>query len=148
KVKLTHVAYKGAGQAITDVIAGHVPLASFTLTAARAQISAGQVVALAMSSAQRMSDFPNVPTLAELGYPDLVATAWLGFAGPAALPAPIAARMNKEVGTALDAPRVKARLVDEAFEIRKMSPSQITDFVRDETAKWGPLARRLTPSGQ
>jgi tripartite-type tricarboxylate transporter receptor subunit TctC len=147
-IKLSHVAYKGAGQAIADLIAGHVKLASFTLTAARTQITAGQVVALAMSSAQRMPQFPNVPTLAELGYPDLVATAWLGLAGPAGVPTPIVDRLNKEVGHALEVPRVRERLIGEAFEIRAMQPKEIADFVQAETTKWTPLAKRLMSSAQ
>jgi tripartite-type tricarboxylate transporter receptor subunit TctC len=142
-IKLSHVAYKGAGQAMADVTAGHVKVASFTSTAARGQIGSGQVLPLAVSSMRRMPELPNVPTLTELGYPELASTSWLGIAAPAKLPKPIVERMNKGVGAALGAVNVNKRLVDEGFETRAMQPEEIVEYIQSETAKWGPLARKL-----
>ena len=99
-LKISHVAYKGAGQAMNDLLAGHVPMGSLTWTAAIGNCG-GTVIPLAVSSSQRMPGFPNVPTLKELGYPDLAVTTWFGFAAPAGVPAPIVARMNREIGIAL-----------------------------------------------
>jgi tripartite-type tricarboxylate transporter receptor subunit TctC len=142
-IKLSHVAYKGAGQAITDLVAGHVQMGSMTWTAALGQLQAKTIIPLAVSSTRRMPEFPDVPTLRQLGYPDLAVTTWFGFAAPAGLPSTIALRMNEEIGNALDAPAVKDRLIAEGFELEKMSPEELTAFVRDGLAKWGPLAKRL-----
>jgi tripartite-type tricarboxylate transporter receptor subunit TctC len=147
RLALSHVAYKGAGQAMTDLIAGHVQLGSITWTAALGQIRAGAIVPLAVSSARRMPEFPDIPTLKELGYPDLVVTTWFGLAAPANLPGPIGLRMNREVGVALDTPKVRDRLRAEGFELEKMSPSEMTLFVRSELEKWRPLVNRLSQSG-
>jgi tripartite-type tricarboxylate transporter receptor subunit TctC len=143
-VKLAHVAYKGAGQAVNDLVAGHVQMGSMTWTAALGQMQAGALVPLAVSSARRMPGFPDVPTLRELGYADLAVTTWFGFAAPAGLPQPITLRMHDEVGAALAMPSVRDRLVAEGFELETMSPAELTRFVADEIAKWGPLAKRLT----
>jgi tripartite-type tricarboxylate transporter receptor subunit TctC len=142
-VKLAHVAYKGSGQAITDLIAGHVQMGSMTWTAALGQMQAKTIIPLAVSSTRRMPEFAEVPTLKELGYPDLAVTTWFGFAAPAGLPAEITLRMNQEIGNALDAPAVKDRLVAEGFELEKMSPQEVTAFVRAGFERWGPLAKRL-----
>jgi tripartite-type tricarboxylate transporter receptor subunit TctC len=142
-VKLAHVAYKGSGQAITDLIAGHVQMGSMTWTAALGQMQAKTIIPLAVSSTRRMPEFPEVPTLKELGYPDLAVTTWFGFAAPAGLPAEITRRMNQEIGNALDAPAVKDRLIAEGFELEKMSPQEVTAFVRAGLERWGPLAKRL-----
>ena len=88
-----------------------------------------------------MPGFPDVPTLKELGYPDLAVTTWFGFAAPAGLPSAITRRMNQEVGNALDDPSVKDRLTAEGFELEKMSPEEVTAYIRGGLAKWGPLAR-------
>jgi tripartite-type tricarboxylate transporter receptor subunit TctC len=90
-----------------------------------------------------MPEFPDVPTLKELGYPDLAVTTWFGFAAPAGLPPTITLRMNQEIGSALDAAPVRDRLTAEGFELEKMSPDALTAFVRDGLAKWGPLAKSL-----
>jgi tripartite-type tricarboxylate transporter receptor subunit TctC len=142
-VKLAHVAYKGSGQAITDLIAGHVQMGSMTWTAALGQMQAKTIIPLAVSSTRRMPEFPQVPTLKEVGYPDLAVTTWFGFAAPAGLPAEITLHMNQEIGNALDAPAVKDRLVAEGFELEKMSPQEVTAFIRAGLDRWGPLAKRL-----
>src|SRR5579883_2152482 len=142
-VKLAHVAYKGAGQAINDLVAGHVQMGSMTFTAALGQMQAGALIPLAVSSSARMPEFPMVPTLKELGYPELAVTTWFGFAAPAAVPTAITLRMNEAVGDALAAPAVKDRLQAEGFELQKMSPAEVTAYVRSSLERWGPLAKRL-----
>jgi tripartite-type tricarboxylate transporter receptor subunit TctC len=146
-IKLSHVAYKGAGQAITDLVAGHVQMGSMTWTAALGQMQAKTIIPLAVSSLRRMPEFPDVPTLKELGYADLAVTTWFGFAAPAGLPRTIALRMNEEVGNALDAPAVRDRLVADGFELEKMSPAELTAFIREGLDRWGPLAKRLMSAG-
>ena len=145
-IKLTHVSYRGAGQAMNDLIGGHVKIGSITYTAARGQMRAGTAIPLAVSSSQRMPEFPDVQTLKELGYPELAITTWFAFAAPAGIPEAIVQKMNEEIGNALDTPAVRKRLSDEGFEIEKMSPSALTAFVHDQTTKWGPLAKKLMAS--
>jgi tripartite-type tricarboxylate transporter receptor subunit TctC len=140
--KLAHVAYKGSGQAMNDLIAGHVKLGSLTWTAARGHMRGGAILPLAVSSAQHMPEFPDVPTLKELGYPDLVVTTWFGIAAPVGLSRNILERMNAEVSNALEAGAVRDRLIAEGFELSKMSPTEMTGFVQAEINKWGPLTKR------
>jgi tripartite-type tricarboxylate transporter receptor subunit TctC len=143
-LKLAHVAYKGSGQAITDLVAGHVKMGSITWTAAIGQMRGRTIVPLAVSAARRMPEFPDVPTLKELGYPELAVTTWFGFAGPAGLDRTTTERMNREIGVALDAKAVRARLDADGFERATMSPAELTAFVQRELAKWSPLAKKLT----
>jgi tripartite-type tricarboxylate transporter receptor subunit TctC len=145
-IKLTHVAYRGAGQAMSDLVGGHVKIGSLTFTAARGQMRAGTVIPLAVSSSNRMPEFPDVPTLKELGYPELALTTWFAFAAPAGTPEAIVQKMNTEIGNALDSPAVSKRLSEEGFETDKMSPAALTAFIKDQIAKWGPLAKRLIPT--
>ena len=142
-VRLAHVAYKGAGQAVTDLVGGHVLMGAMTWTAALGQMQAKTVIPLAVSSERRMGGFADVPTLKELGYADLAVTTWFGFAAPAGLPRPIGLRMNQEIEGVLDTAPVRDRLLAEGFELEKMSPDALTAFIRDGLARWGPLARRL-----
>jgi tripartite-type tricarboxylate transporter receptor subunit TctC len=142
-LKLAHIAYKGSGQAINDLVAGHVKMGAITWTAAIGQMRGGTIIPLAVSSARRMPEFPDVPTLRELGYPDLAVTTWFGFAAPAGLAPEIAARMNHEIGAALDTEVVRKRLDADGFEQAKMSPAELTAFVQSELAKWRPLAKKL-----
>jgi tripartite-type tricarboxylate transporter receptor subunit TctC len=146
-LKLTHVSYKGAGQAMTDLVAGHVKLGSVTWTAAVAQIRAGMVLPLAVSSARPMPEFPAVPTMTALGHGDLVATTWFGFSGPAGLPKDIVTRLNAEIVAALDRAAVRSRLEREGIETEKMSPDDFTRFVAGEIAKWAPIAKAAVESG-
>jgi tripartite-type tricarboxylate transporter receptor subunit TctC len=140
-VKLSHIAYKGSGQAISDVIAGHVKMGSITWIAALGAMRGGTVVPLAVSSARRMGEFPNVPTLRELGHPELVASTWFGLGAPARLPPEIAQNLNRVVEEILDQPEVRKRLDDEGVERERMAPEQVSAFVAAELAKWGPIAK-------
>ncbi len=94
---LTHIPYKGAAPAIADLVAGHVPATFTTLSTAAPQIKAGKARALAITAERRLPDFPDVPTFAELGYRDLVATTWFSLSGPPGLPQPIVMLLNAEV---------------------------------------------------
>jgi tripartite-type tricarboxylate transporter receptor subunit TctC len=143
KVRLVHIAYKGSGQAMNDLVAGHVKLGSLTSTAALGQMKGGTVIPIAVSSARRMPGFESVPTLRELGYPDMAVTTWFGFAAPAGLPTSIATQMNDAIGAALDNPKVGGRLVSSGFELDKKSPAALAAYIKDELAKWAPLAKRL-----
>ncbi len=138
---LSHVPYKGAALAVADVIAGHLPATSNTLTTAGAQIRAGKLRGLAITSLRRVSDYPDVPTFTELGYPRFVATTWFSLSGPAGVPAEIVARLNSEVRLALRAPDVLERLRAEGIESNELDAAAFTEFVRNEIERWAPVVR-------
>ena len=140
-IEMLHVPYKGASGAVADLIAGHIPVASTTLTTAAAQIRAGRARGLAISAASRLPEFPDIPTYAEMGYPDLVATVWFSLSGPASLPAEIVARLNAEVNRALDLPEVRERLKPEGIVPQRLTAAEFSAFVADEIRRWGPVVR-------
>jgi tripartite-type tricarboxylate transporter receptor subunit TctC len=140
-VQMQHVPYKGAAIAINDLMAGHIPVASTTLTTAASQIHAGKARALAISSEARLPDYPNVPTYAEMGYKELVATVWFSLSGPANLPADIVERLNAEVRKALDAPDARQRLRPEGIEPGRLNAREFTAFVESELKRWAPVVK-------
>lgn len=142
-VKLSHIVYRGGGSAIQDLIAGHVKVGSMTLSTTRAHIIAGKLKPLAISSDKRVAGFDDVPTLVELGYPDLVVTTWYSLSGPAGLPRDIVAKLNNAVNKAMDLPEVKKHLETEMVQTRAMSPEQMTAFMQREVNLWAPTARRV-----
>jgi tripartite-type tricarboxylate transporter receptor subunit TctC len=143
QLNLFNVPYKGAGPAMLDVIGGHVKIGCVTWTSAVAHIRAGSVIPLAVSSSERLADFPDVPTLKELGYPKLVATTWFGLSGPAGMPKDIVDRLNREVIKTLAEPRAQKQMEQEALLTRPMTPQQFTDFMQTEIDKWGPIAEQV-----
>jgi tripartite-type tricarboxylate transporter receptor subunit TctC len=140
-IDVVHVPYKGASGAVADLIAGHIPAVSTTLTTAASQIRAGRARGLAISAASRLADFPDLPTYAEMGYPDLVATVWFSLSGPANLPPDIVQRLNAEVNRALELPEVRERLKPEGIVPQRMSAKEFSAFVADEVRRWGPAVR-------
>ena len=143
KVKLVHVTYRGGGSAIVDLVAGHLKVGSMTLSTTRQHILAGKIKPLAVSSAQRLAEFPDLPTLVELGYRDLVVTTWYSLAGPAGLPRDIVDRLNAAVNKAMDVPEVRKHLENEMVQTRAMTPAEATEFMQTEVNKWAPVARRV-----
>ncbi len=140
-VQMQHVPYKGASVAISDLMAGHIPVASTTLTTAAGQIHAGKARALAISSPARLPDYPNVPTYSEMGYKDLVATVWFSLSGPAGMPEAVVQRLNAEVRKALEAPDTRQRLRPEGIEPGTLSPREFTAFVEAEIRRWAPVVK-------
>ncbi len=139
--QIAHVPYKGSGPAFADLVAGHVPAASLTISALVPQMRTGKIRALASTSAKRLADFPDVPTFAELGYPGMTAITWFGIAGPAKMPAEVTESLNREIRKAMQAADVRERLQAETFEIPDYNVTQAGDYVRSETARWQPVAR-------
>jgi tripartite-type tricarboxylate transporter receptor subunit TctC len=142
RIRLTHVPYRGGAAALTDLVAGHVQVGMMSFATAGEQVRAGKLIPLAVSSAARLSDFPDVPTLNELGYPDLVATTWWALSAPSGLPAAIADKVNRAIADAFALPQVKKQLAQDASEIKMMTPAELTQFMRTEIDKWVPVARR------
>ena len=146
-IRLTHVVYRGGGAAILDLVAGHVKLGSMTLSTMREHIRAGTLRPLAISSAQRVPELPDVPTLVELGYPELVVRTWYGLSGPAGLSPQIVDEINAVVNKSMQLPKVQEQLAAEAIETKPMTPAEFTRFMEDEVSKWGAAinAMNLAP---
>jgi tripartite-type tricarboxylate transporter receptor subunit TctC len=142
-IKLQHIPHKGAAQAMLDIIAGNVLFGSMTWSSAVGQIRAGKVIPIAVSSKGRVPEFPDVPTLAELGYPDLVANTWFALSGPAGVPDDIVRKLHRAVAQVLELPDVRQRLDQDAIEREPMTPEELTAFITREVAKWGPIARKF-----
>lgn len=140
---LTHVPYKGAAPAIVDLIAGHIPATSTTLSTAATHIKAGKARALAVTANTRLREFPDVPTFVEAGFSELVATTWFSLSGPAGLPQPIVGKLNAEVRAILHLPEVRERLQSEAIEPNDLDAAAFTEFVRKEIARWTPFAKAV-----
>ncbi len=140
-VPLEQVSYKGAGPAILDVVAGHVPATVQPLGTLLAQGRAGKIAVLAMSGRERSPGAPEVPTFAELGYPGLTAEAWFGIFAPAATPAETVAKLNGAFVQAMRAPVVRDKMRGLDLEVREMSPAEFSNHVRADYARWGPVIR-------
>jgi tripartite-type tricarboxylate transporter receptor subunit TctC len=131
-VDVQHVPYKGTPEAIGDTIANRTCCYWAPLNAALPQVSGGKAVALAISSAQRSPLLPNVPTVAEQGYPGFDYTLWVGLWGPAKIPADVAAKINKDVNAALASPDLRERLTKLGTVPGNLTIPQFTDFVKKE----------------
>jgi tripartite-type tricarboxylate transporter receptor subunit TctC len=142
-VKLLHVAYRGGGAAIQDLVAGHVKVGSMTLSTTRPHILAGKLKPLAVSSEKRLPEFPELPTLTELGYPELVVTTWYSLSGPAGLPRDIVTKLNAAVNKAMTLPEVQKHLETEMVQTKAMTPGEFTAYMQSQVALWAPTARRI-----
>jgi len=141
KADVTHVPFKGAGPAVAGLLAGEPPIGCMAGSGPMAQIKAGRLRALAVSSAQRLSQLPEVPTLDELGYPGMEDYTWVGVFAPAATPRDIAQKLNDAVLKAVASTDVRARLDALAFDATAAPLAQTADYVRTEVAKWARVVR-------
>ena len=139
-VQIVHVPYKGAPQAITDVMAGHVDMTFSLLPSVLPHIKAGKVHAVAVAAPVRDPALPDVPTFAESGMPDFVSDSWYGILAPAGTPAPIVARLNSEVHRVLALPEVRQRLAQEGAAPVGNAPAQFDAQIRRELAHWRKVA--------
>jgi tripartite-type tricarboxylate transporter receptor subunit TctC len=140
-IDLTHVPYKGSGPALTDVVAGNVPLIFDTMLVLGGQVKAGKVRPLAVASSKRVASLPNVPTFAEVGVPGFEVSSWQAVFAPAGTPKPIVQRLNAEIAKALKTPDVVARLEELGIDPSAGSPEQLGDYQRAEIAKWAQVVR-------
>jgi tripartite-type tricarboxylate transporter receptor subunit TctC len=140
---LVHIPYRGANPVMTDLIAGHVPAAFVTISSATEQLRAGKIRALAVTSDARLKQFPDLPTFAEAGYPDLVALTWFALAGPAGMTPNVVTKINAAAVEIMAQPAVARQLEHESIEVLKMSATEFTGFVKGEVDRWGPLAKAV-----
>ena len=138
-VDLTHVPYKGAAPAITDLLGGQIELMFTTVASVASYIEGGQLRALAVTSAQRSPAFPDLPTIAEAGVPGYAAESWYGLYAPAGTPADAVARLNASVATAIRAGTFKKLETREGLTFAPGTPEDFDRCVRGEAARWHDL---------
>jgi tripartite-type tricarboxylate transporter receptor subunit TctC len=140
-IKLNHIPFKGSGDAQAAILGGQVPTMSDTIPGIRAQVAAGKLRALGVAIPRRSAFLPDVPTIAEQGYPGFESVGWIGLAAPAGTPPAILDKLNAEIRKMLQDPAVKARFSQLAFEPVGDSRQEFTNFVRSEIAKWTKVAK-------
>ncbi|WP_416761698.1 tripartite tricarboxylate transporter substrate binding protein [Roseateles sp. So40a] len=138
---LTHVPYKGSAPAIQDVMGGQVPMSFETVTVALPQIKGGKVRALAVTSAKRSAQLPDVPTLAEAGVPGFDVSSWQALYMPAGTSPAIVAKLNAEVQKIVALPEVKAKMESLGLEYTPNTPAQFAEFQKAEQAKWAKVIK-------
>jgi tripartite-type tricarboxylate transporter receptor subunit TctC len=144
-IDLLHIVYRGGTPALSDLLAGHLPLQFATVAQALPQYKAGQLRALGISSAERYASVPEIPTFREQGI-DLVTTEWYGLLAPAGTPRPIIDKLNAEMKRITALPNMGDRLM--AIELTHSTPEELGDFIKAETARWGPLIKKLGLKGE
>jgi tripartite-type tricarboxylate transporter receptor subunit TctC len=140
---LTHVPYKGGGQAVIDLVAGHVQTGFVNILEALPHVNSGRLRGLAVSTPSRSAVMPNLPTVAESGVPGFEVTQWSGILGPAGLPAPIVARLNAEVVKILARPQMRERLIASGADPGGGPPEKLAGIIRNDIAKWRKVVQSL-----
>jgi tripartite-type tricarboxylate transporter receptor subunit TctC len=141
-IDVVHVPYKGAGQAMTDLLSGQVPIFLNNFLAGAQMIKAGRLRALAVTSRKRSHAAPDVPTVAESGVPAYMVTGWYGMMVPAATPAPVLRALHEGTVKALKSKEVSGRLSAEAAEIVASTPQEFSAFLKSESEKWTAVIRK------
>ena len=143
KLNMVHVAYKGAGPAVADLLANQVPAACMTLSSANAHFASGKLRLLAVTAPSRLPEYPDAPTFAELGYPNLTGTTWFSLSGPAGMPADVVERLNAEVRRGMKSPAIRAQLQQESMVTADLDPAAFRRFVETEIERWSPPAKAV-----
>jgi tripartite-type tricarboxylate transporter receptor subunit TctC len=140
-IDLTHVPYRGAGPAVVDLIGGQVDAAFLVPGNIQEYAKDGRVRLLASSGLKRFVSTPEVPTIAESGYPGFNATSWIGFLAPAGTPQPIIDRLNTEMVRILKSPKVRKQLEDIEFEVVASSPQEFSEWIKEDTVRWAKVIK-------
>lgn len=147
-VKLTHVPYKGVAPIVTDLLGNHVSIGWVTPAAVAGHVQSGKLVPLATSEPKRSSLMPDVPTLAELGYRDVVVSAWMGLLGPKGLPAEVVQRLNTEINAILKMPDVAEKMKALGIEPVGGAPSVLAQQVAEDHERFGKLVKEFNIRAQ
>ena len=138
---MAHIPYRGGGPAVTDVMGGQVPLLWVSIPAAAAQVKAGKLRALAVSTTKRSPAFPDVPTMQEAGVADFEVDSWYAMLVPAKTPRPIIDRLNKALNTVLAEPAIRAQLIEQGADAVGGTPEALGKVIAAEVPKWVKLAK-------
>jgi tripartite-type tricarboxylate transporter receptor subunit TctC len=135
-VKMQHIAYKGGGQAMIDILSGQIQMAIIGMSSVTPHIRSGKLRAIAVTGPARSPAFADVPTIAEQGFPGFSAEAWFGVLATAGTPRPVIQRLNAEIRRILALPDVQLRLANVGFEIIASSPEAFAKLIADDIPKW------------
>ena len=138
---MLHIPYKGSAPVVTDLIAGQLDVMFDNMPNVIGHVRAGKMKALAVTTAQRSSLAPEIPTIAESGVPGYEQTAWFGVLAPAGTPRDIIGRLNAEIVKLLNSADVKERFAKQGVEVRTSTPEQFSTFLRSEVDRWGKVIR-------
>lgn len=141
KLQMTHVPYRGGAPMSTDLIAGQIPLGIEVITAFIPMVKAGQLRGLAVTTRTRSPNLPDVPTVVELGYPELVAENYFGISGPAGMPKEVVEKLSKAINTLLQEPGIISRFESQGITVRKASSAEFTAFVTKQVQDWLPAVK-------
>jgi tripartite-type tricarboxylate transporter receptor subunit TctC len=142
-LKFNHVPYKGGAPAIQAVAAGEVPLTFTAVGSAKALTTSGHVRPIAVASAKRGTSLPDLPTFAELGFPNMQVVGWMGIMGPSGMPEPTVQRLSEVSRRILALPNFQAILADNAMEARGGTPADLHAFIQADANRWAPVVKRL-----
>jgi tripartite-type tricarboxylate transporter receptor subunit TctC len=142
-IKLRHVPYRGAAPALNDLLGGHIPLLVSAIPNVHGQIAAGTLRALALTSAKRSGLLPQVPTVAESGFPDFDMTLTYGLVAPAGTPRAVVARLNTALNAALAAAEVKTQVAREGAEPTPTTPDEFAAIIARDETKWAALIKAI-----
>jgi tripartite-type tricarboxylate transporter receptor subunit TctC len=140
-VKAIHVPYKGSGPMLTDLIGGQIQYSFDTMTAATPHVKSGKAIPIAQTRPARAKSYPDVPTMAESGFPGFEATTWYGLVGPGKMPVALAKRMNEDVNKALLMPDVMEKLQASGAEDGGGSTEKFAQFMKVEQVKWAKVIK-------
>ena len=140
-ISLTHVPYKGSGQAVTDLLAGTVPMAVPGAAAMVKHIKAGKLRPLATTGTQRAAQLPDVPTLAESGFAGYAAYVWMGLLAPKGTPRVVIDKLQAELKATLAAPEVTGYMSEAGIESVGSSPAEMDAFFREERERWARVVK-------
>jgi tripartite-type tricarboxylate transporter receptor subunit TctC len=140
-VDLLHVPYKGTGQAVTDLLAGHVNLMFAPAQTVMPYMQAGKLKALAVTGSKRSETLPNLPTVAESGLPGYEAVGWFGLLAPAATPKATVAKLSADANRVLAMSDVRERMLGLGADPAGNTPEEFARFIRDDQAKWSKLMK-------
>jgi tripartite-type tricarboxylate transporter receptor subunit TctC len=138
---MTHIPYRGAGPAVTDLISGNIQAAFLVPGNVQQFVKEGRLKLLATSGQKRFASTPEIPTLSESGYPDFEATSWIGFLTTGGTPQPIIERYNREIVKIVRSPEITKRLLEMEFEIVATTPHQFRDWIASEIKRWGKVIK-------
>jgi tripartite-type tricarboxylate transporter receptor subunit TctC len=138
---LLHIAYKGSGPGLNDVLGGTVPMIIGNLPVLLPHIRSGKLRALAVTDASRDPALPQVPTLAEAGVPGISVTSWYGLLAPKGTPAPVVEQLARDAARFLNAPAVQGRLTQQGLQVWTLGSGAFASLIRNDTAMWAPVIR-------
>jgi tripartite-type tricarboxylate transporter receptor subunit TctC len=141
-INLVHVPYKGGAPQLNDLIGGHILIGAIGLPPARPHIETGKLKPLAVTEAKRSAFLPNIPTVAEAGFPGFEVSYWMGLLAPAGTPTDIVRRLNAETIAVLDLPSIRETFAKQGVEIVTSSPEEFATLIEREIPKWAEVVER------